>query len=144
MSILATIAGLFTPAVNAVDEIVTSDEERLKLKVELEKVKAEVTIKMLEFDSKVIELQGKLMEQTANVAIAETKSESAFSRLYRPIIISCMFLLIALNSFGLLKVQLPELFIQVFGASFGVLTLAPSATKMTTAILDKVKGGKHE
>lgn len=142
MSILNFIKDLFTPAAKAIDELVTSDEERMKLQVELEKVRASVAERMLEYDKQVLDLQSKLLETASNVHIAESKSESAFTRLYRPIIITCMFLLITLNSFGLLKVQLPELFIQVFGAAFGVLTLAPTATKMTTAIIDKVKGEK--
>lgn len=142
MSILSFIKDLFTPAAKAIDELVTSDEERMKLQVELEKVRASVAERMLEYDKQVLDLQSKLLETASNVHIAESKSESAFTRLYRPIIITCMFLLITLNSLGLLKVQLPELFIQVFGASFGVLTLAPTATKMTTAIIDKVKGEK--
>lgn len=142
MSILSFIKDLFTPAAKAIDELVTSDEERMKLQVELEKVRASVAERMLEYDKQVLDLQSKLLETASNVHIAESKSESAFTRLYRPIIISCMFLLIVLNAFGLLKVQLPDLFIQIFGASFGVLTLAPTATKMTAAIIDKVKGEK--
>ena len=138
MGILSWIGELFTPAVTAIDGLVTSDEERLELRNKLEQIKADVTIKMLEYDTKILELQGKLMETVAKQAEAEAKSESAFTRMYRPVIITCMFVLIALQAFGLLKVQLPDLFIQIFGTAFGVITLAPSIAKGSQAIYDKV------
>ena len=108
MNILSWIGDLFTPALGAVDKLITSDAERLELSNKLAQIKADITIKMIEYDSKVLDLQAKLIEATSQVAIAETKSESAFTRLYRPIIISCMFLMICLNYFGLLKIELPE------------------------------------
>lgn len=137
-SILSFIGGLFTPAATAIDKLVTSDAERLELRNVLEKIRADVTIKMLEYDTKVLELQGKIIESASNIAIAETKSESTFTRLYRPIIITAMFVMISLNAFGYLKNELPEIFIQVFGGAFGVLTLAPSIAKGTQAIYEKV------
>lgn len=140
MGVLNWIGELFTPAAKAVDELITSDEERLILVNALEKIKADVTIKMLEYDTKILELQGKLMETVATQAAAEAKSESAFTRMYRPVIISCMFVLIALQAFGLVKVQLPDLFIQIFGTAFGVITLAPSIAKGSQAIYTKVTG----
>lgn len=142
MSILSFIGDLFTPAVSAVDKLVTSDAERLELRNALEKIKSDVITKMIEYDQKVLELQGKVVEANANVAIAEVKSESAFARLYRPIIISCMFVLIALNQFGLLKIVLPDLFIQIFGTAFGVITIAPTLTKASSALIDKLSNNK--
>jgi len=138
MSILTWIGELFTPAAKAIDELVTSDEERGLITIQLEKIKADITIKMLEYDTKILELQGKLMENVVKQVEAEAKSESAFTRMYRPVIISSMFVLIALQAFGLLKVQLPDLFIQIFGTAFGVITLAPSIAKGTTALYNKV------
>lgn len=143
MNILSWIGDLFTPAATALDKLITSDAERLELRNALEKIRSDLTIKMLEYDTKVLELEGKLIEQTSQVAIAETKSESAFTRMYRPIIITAMFVMIALNGFGYLKNPLPEIFIQVFGAAFGVLTLAPSITKMSQPLLDKITSKKE-
>jgi hypothetical protein len=51
--------------------------------------------------------------------------------------------MISLNAFGYLKNELPDIFIQVFGAAFGVLTLAPSLAKGSQALMDKITTKKE-
>lgn len=144
MSILSWIGGLFTPAAQAIDKLVTSDAERMELANAMAKIQAEIQIKMLEYDNKVLELQGKILEAAAQVAIAESKSESAFVRNYKPVIITGMFLIISANYMGLLKEPIPEIFIQVFGTAFGVITVGPSLINATKPVIGKLfnKEGK--
>lgn len=142
MSILSMVAGLFTPAANAIDKLVTSDAERLTLRNELAKIEAQVTTKVMELDAEIIKSQAKLAEAAAQVAVAEAKSESAFVRLYKPVIISAMFGLIALNSFGFLKEPLPDIFVQVFGAAFGIVSLSPLASKTIGPMISRFGGKK--
>lgn len=142
MSIITALAGLFTPAANAIDKLVTSDAERMLLRNELAKIESQVTTKLIELDAEIIKSQAKLAEAAASIAAAEAKSESAFVRLYKPVIISCMFVLIALNAFGFLREPLPEIFIQVFGAAFGIVTLSPIASKTIGPMISKFGGKK--
>lgn len=142
MSILGFLGGLFAPITKITTTLSDNSVAKQEIEKELVEIKARVTEKMLEYDEKVIELQSKLLDSNAKIQVAESQSQSAFVRLYRPVIISSMFLMIALNSFGVLTNPLPELFIQVFGTAFGVITVAPAATEMGNALMDKYRSKK--
>jgi len=142
MSILGFIGSLFSPITTITSKLSDNSVAKKEIDKALVEIQARVTEKMLEYDSKVVELQGKLLESNAKIQVAESQSASAFVRLYRPVIISSMFLMIAANSFGYLVNPLPELFIQVFGTAFGVITVAPAATEMGTALMGKFREKK--
>ena len=124
------IKGILSPVTTIIDELHVSDEERLKLTNELAKIQAEVTQSQLKLEETVAKLQAKLAESASNVAIAESKSDSTFTKTYRPAIITGMFIMISLNAFGILAIPLPDIFISVFGASFGVVALGRTAEKV--------------
>ena len=145
MSIFGFIADIFTPASKIIDRVVTTEKDRLELQNALAKINADVIAKVAELDGKVIELQGQLAQANARVAVAETQSESAFVRNYRPAIIVMMFLMICLESFGFLKMELPEVFWQIFAGAFGVMTAAPTVATGAVKVVEAVKnalGGK--
>lgn len=138
MGILSFIGDLFKPAAKLVDDVHTSDEERLKLRNELAKIESEITLKYMDLQGKLAEIQAQLAEAQAKVAIAETTSESWFVRHYRPIIITSMFAMIVCESFGFLKTDLPEVFWQIFAAAFGVMSVAPSIATAGTNIVKEL------
>ncbi len=138
MGLLSFIGDIFKPAADLVDNVHTSSEEKLQLRNALAKIEADVTVKTLELQGQLAELQGKLSEATAKVAVAESSSESWFVRNYRPMIITSMFVLIMCQSFGLLKTDLPEIFWNIFGATFGVMSVAPSIAKTGNAMLKNI------
>lgn len=123
MDILGIISGIFKPVADTIDELHTSDEERLKLRNELEAVQAKTVQQFLT-------LQQATLEASAKVAVAETQSDSWFTRSYRPIIVCGMFLLLCANSFGLLPVPLPDLFTTIFGSVFGITAVGRSVEKV--------------
>ena len=131
MSILGFLGGIFSPAAKLVDKLHTSDAERLELRNAL----AQIELQVLKETSN---LQAKIAEAQAKVAEAEARSESWFVRHYRPMIITSMFVLIMLQSFGILKAELPEVFWQIFAAAFGVASVAPSVMKTGGDLLKKV------
>ena len=131
MGLLSFIGDIFKPAADLVDNIHTSEEEKLKLRNILAQIEADVTLKHME-------LQAKLTEATANVAVAEASSESWFTRNYRPFIITSMFVMIMLESFGVLETELPEIFWQIFAAAFGVMSVGPSILKTGTDLVKSV------
>jgi hypothetical protein len=138
MGLLSIIGDLFKPAADLVDNVHTSSEEKLQLRNALAKIEADVTVKTMELEGKLFELQGKLAESVASQAVAEANSESWLVRNYRAMIITSMFALIICQSFGLLKMDLPEVFWQIFAASFGVMSVAPSIAKAGNGILKDV------
>ena len=129
MGLLSFLGDIFKPAADLVDNMHTSTEEKLKLRNALAKIEADVTLKTLELQGQLAELQGKLAESNAQAVVAEAGSESWFVRHYRPMIITSMFILIMCQAFGLLKVELPDVFWQIFAAAFGVMSVAPSIAK---------------
>ena len=128
MSLLGFIGDIFKPAATVIDKLHTSEAERLELRNMLAKIEASVMLEQLK-------LQGQLAEANAKVAAAEVSSESWFVRHYRPLIITSMFAMIMLESFGVLKTELPEIFWQIFAAAFGVMSVGPSVLKTGTELV---------
>lgn len=129
MSILDWISGLFEPVAKVVDNVHTSEEEKLELRNALAEIESKVTIKKVELDKEVAHLTAKLAESASKVAVAESQSDNLFTKTYRPAIVTGMFIMISLNSFGLLQIPLPDIFIQVFGASFGIVAIGRDVYK---------------
>lgn len=94
MDILSLIGGIFKPATELVDNLTTSDQERLELKNELTKIQNEML-------SNVFDLQGKMLESQSAIAVAETSSESKLTRSVRPILLLILVSLIIAGSFNL-------------------------------------------
>ena len=131
MGLLSFIGDIFKPAADVIDKLHTSEAEKLQLRNALAKIEADVMMKHME-------LQAELTKATAMVAAAEAGSESWFTRNYRPIIISSMFVMIMLESFGVLKTELPEIFWQIFAAAFGVMSVGPSVLKTGAELVKSV------
>ncbi len=77
MSILKVISGIIKPVTDLIDNLHTSDEEKLELKNQL-------TVVENEFASKVLEYDTKLMESRSSAILAEAKGESWLQRNWRP------------------------------------------------------------
>lgn len=78
MPIWEWITGLFKPVGDVVDNVHTSDEERLTLKAQLAAVQAAVVTRLIEYEQKVVEAK-------QAVLVAEASSESWLTRSWRPI-----------------------------------------------------------
>ncbi len=105
MNIFAFISGIFAPAAKMVDDLNTSEEEKLTLRNELANIEAGVT-------SKAIELEKAQAEAKASVMVAEATSDGFITRSWRPIIMLGLFGLVILDHFqiGTMGAMNPELF----------------------------------
>jgi hypothetical protein len=132
MNIFAFISGIFAPAAKMVDDLNTSEEEKLTLRNELASIEAGVT-------SKAIELEKAQSEAKASVMVAEAGSEGFITRSWRPIIMLGLFVLVILDHFkiGSMSSMNPELF-EIF--KYGVIGIGGgrSAEKIATIIKGKV------
>jgi hypothetical protein len=79
MGIFSFISSIFVPATKLIDDLVTTDEERLKIKNELAKLQ-------FEFQTKALDYETKLMESKASVIEAEAKSGHAITSMWRPLV----------------------------------------------------------
>ena len=95
MNILGFISGIFKPAADLIDNVHTSDEERLTLRNAFAAIQNGLLEKLLDYEKKLMELKGKLIE-------AEITSGSWLAKSWRPITMLTFLLLIVLDSFTLL------------------------------------------
>ena len=75
--IFSFISSIIGPIGKILDDVITSDEERLTLRNELAKIEAGVTVKAIELDKKIVGDQTKIQ-------VAELKQESWFVKAARP------------------------------------------------------------
>ena len=88
--IFELIASIFTPAAKLIDELVTSDEERLKLRNELAKIERDVKLKTIDLETEIVKAR-------TSVIVAESASQSWITRSWRPI---CALLLVGYVTVG--------------------------------------------
>lgn len=94
MSLFDFISSIFKPAADIVDELHTSEEEKLKLKNELASIQGQAQDKILDYESKLAEYRHKLL-------VAEANSPHPFVALWRPICSTALVTIIVLASFGI-------------------------------------------
>ena len=95
MSILSWISDLFTPAANLIDDLHTSDEEKMKLQNELARIQENANSKILAYESKLVDARMK-------VQVAEAGSSHTITAIWRPLSSLLFVIVITLASFGLI------------------------------------------
>ena len=93
MNILSFIGEIFKPAAKLIDDLHTSDEEKLTLKNKL-------TVIQNEMHSKVIDYETKLLDSQSSIIIAEASGQSWVQRNWRPITMLTFLGLVVFDSFG--------------------------------------------
>lgn len=93
MNILSFIGEIFKPAAKLIDDLHTSDEEKLTLKNKL-------TVIQNEMHSKVIDYETKLLDSQSSIIIAEASGQSWMQRNWRPITMLTFLGLVVCDSFG--------------------------------------------
>ena len=101
MGITDLIAGIFKPAANLVDELHTSEEERLKAKGHLLDVQAAAMQRVFDYEKEA------LAGQQA-IVTAEAKSEHFLVAAWRPITMLTFLVLAVGDSLGLLATPLRD------------------------------------
>jgi hypothetical protein len=110
------IGSIFNPAVKLIDELVTSEEERLKLKNEL------------------VKLQVQAHSQATELMKAEAGSEHFIVAAWRPITSICLVVLIMADGFNLIDApnqiyDLAQVFLGVYGGARGLEKIARSVKR---------------
>ena len=90
------VAGIFKPAVDLVDEMHTSQEERLNAKARLIEAEAAAVTTAIEYERGVLEAKAKIVN-------SEAKSEHVITATWRPITMLSLVVMIAAYWFGLIN-----------------------------------------
>lgn len=93
LEIFSFVKSVFAPAAELIDNIHTSDEEKLELRNVLAKIENDTTLK-------VIEYEGKLLSAQTSIITAEANSASWVARNWRPITMLTFLALVVLDSFS--------------------------------------------
>ena len=93
MNILSFIGEIFKPAAKLIDDLHTSDEEKLTLKNKL-------TVIQNEMHSKVIDYETKLLASQSSIIIAEASGQSWMQSSWRPLTMLTFLGLVVFDSFG--------------------------------------------
>lgn len=88
--ITSLIGNIFKPACDLIDELHTSEDEKLQAKAKLIALQNEMT-------SKIIEMQKAEVEASRDVIVAEAQGESWLQRSWRPLLMMLFGLIIANN-----------------------------------------------
>lgn len=99
MNIFAFLANALDPVTKLIDDLHTSDEERLSIKGELYRLQNEVTSQFLDYEKTKLESQAK-------VIMAEAQGQSWLQRSWRPITMLTFLALVVCDSFGILAFRL--------------------------------------
>ena len=101
MGIIELIGGIFKPAAELVDELHTSDEERLKHKERLLEVQAIAMQTVFEYETETLTAR-------AEIVNSEAQSEHWIVAAWRPIVMLALTALVIVDSFGWLANPLSE------------------------------------
>lgn len=132
MSILSFIGSIFKPAADLVDNLHTSKEEKLQAKQVFATLQNELS-------GKVLELESQLLESKAKIITAEAKGESWLQRNWRPVTMLTFLGLVVCDSFGLLEFRLAEQAWALLQIGLGGYVVGRSAEKLVPSVSDVIK-----
>jgi len=134
MGIFSFIADVFKPAADLIDNLHTSEEEKMDLHRQLRQVENE-------FQSKVLDYETKLMESQASIIQAEATSQSWLTQNWRPITMLTFLVLVVCNSFGLLVNNLADEAWTLLQIGLGGYVVGRSAEKIIPAFVKGKEDG---
>lgn len=130
MGIFSFISNIIKPATDLVDNLTTTEEEKLELKRKLVEVQNE-------FQSKVLDYETKLMESQSSIIRAEATSSSWLTKNWRPITMLTFLVLVVCDSFGLLAFRLADQAWTLLQIGLGGYVVGRSAEKIVPAFSKK-------
>lgn len=127
------------PVTNLIDELHTSDEEKLAIKAEMFKIQQDIT-------GKVIDYESKLMENQSKIILAEAGGESWLQRNWRPLMMVWFATLLGLYWFGftppnLTQETINQLFI-LMQLGIGGYIVGRSGEKIIPQVVEALKKDK--
>ena len=140
MEILSFIKGIISPLGDILDELHTSDEERIKLNNALQKMENDLT-------SEVIELQSKLIDAQKTVLTAEIQGEGWLQKSWRPIVMLFLTGCIGAQWLGFTPPGLPEAvalqLLDIVQVGLGGYVIGRSAEKIVPKLANSLGKAKQ-
>lgn len=132
MNVLSLIGQIFKPAVELIDKMHTSTEEKLKQKAVLLQLQTNFLQQGLAYEQEQL-------KQKAAIIMAETKSESILARNWRPITMLTFLGLVVLDQTGQLAFRLADEAWTLLQIGLGGYVVGRSVEKVTPAVIGALK-----
>ncbi len=132
MNLLGLIGQIFKPAMQAIDEVHTSEEERLTRKAQLMEMQIGLVDEALAYEQT-------LLQEKASIIKAEANSASWIARNWRPITMLTFLVLICLDAFGVLAFRLAEQAWTLLQIGIGGYVVGRSAEKVAVPVVEALK-----
>lgn len=133
MGIWNFITELVTPVTNLIDELHTSEEEKMNIKAKVFEMQNEMA-------SKVMDYERQLLESKTKVITAEAQGQSWLQRTWRPITMLTFLVLVVLDTMGLTAFRLSGEAWTLLQIGLGGYVVGRSAEKVIPKITDTFKG----
>lgn len=125
MGVLSFLGSVIEPVTKLVDDLHTSDEEKLLIKAKMQAVENQMAQKVLGYETQ-------LMQAQAKVITAEAQGASWLQRSWRPITMLTFLALVCFDAFGLLEFRLSEQAWSLLQIGLGGYVVGRSAEKIVT------------
>lgn len=132
MSVLNLISGIFKPAVKLIDELHTSEEEKLIQKAATLETYAKALEMGLQFETAQLEARARIVE-------AEAKSESWLTANWRPITMLTFLALVVADVFGMLAFRLAPEAWSLLQLGIGGYVVGRTVEKAATPVIEALK-----
>ncbi|WP_020408940.1 3TM-type holin [Hahella ganghwensis] len=130
MNVFGFIKSIFEPAVDLVDELHTSDEEKAQIKNALFGAQSNLLGKVLEYEMRLAKIKASIIQ-------AEAQGQSWLQRNWRPITMLTFLALVVCDSFGLLTFRLADQAWTLLQIGLGGYVVGRSAEKIIPKVMNK-------
>jgi hypothetical protein len=135
MSIFNFLGDMFKPAADLIDNIHTSDEEKLSLKNKMEVIQNEMKARVLSYEQTLMQAQSEVIK-------SEAQGHSWLQRSWRPITMLTFLFLVVCDSFGWLTNRLADQAWILLQIGLGGYVIGRSAEKMMPSIVESIQKKK--
>jgi hypothetical protein len=132
VNILGLISQIFKPAVELVDELHTSEEEKLRIKAQNLEHYVAALEKGLDYEQQQLETRARLVE-------AEAKGDSWLQRTWRPITMLTFLVLVVADQTGVLAFRLAPEAWTLLQIGLGGYVVGRSVEKAAPAVIGALK-----
>lgn len=134
MSVWNFLTGLVKPVADLIDEVHTSEEERLQIKAKLFEMQNTVA-------SQVMDYEARLLEAKTKAVTAEAQGASWLQRTWRPIAMLTFLVLVVADTFGLTEFRLASDAWTLLQLGIGGYVVGRSAEKVIPKITEVMRKG---
>ena len=126
------LTGLIKPVANLVDEIHTSEEERIQIKAKLFEIQNQMA-------SQVMDYEARLLEAKTKVITAEAQGASWLQQNWRPITMLTFLILVVADTFGLTQFRLAQEAWTLLQIGLGGYVVGRSAEKVIPKVTEVMR-----